>query len=397
MTKQTTIIIAIISGLLILGLGFFLILRSDKETPAAEEGQAPSFPIGEEMVFPATGGETGEPTIIEYGGLVEGELSSALIQLTDFAVSGAVFEPETEKIRYIEKSTGHVYEIGANGQNKKQLTITTIPGIYSVDWSKDAARAILKYFDSETETARTFLGSFMATSTEGVFLPSSTTDAAASPSENNKLFYLMNGEYGAGIISTFENKNINEVFSSAFSEFIIDWPQTNTITLLTKPSASAQGYLYKIDPRYKSFTKILGEIKGLTALYSPTNDRIIYSESRNKSINTKIYDTKNQTAASLGITTLPEKCVFSKTDENKIYCAVPISMPSAKYPDEWYQGLISFSDNLWQINVNTGIAKIIFYKSDFDITNLFTDKNENYLFFTNKKDSTLWSLQISND
>ena len=99
----------------------------------------------------------------------------------------------------------------------------------------------------------------------------------------------------------------------------------------------------------------------------------------------------------MGITTLPEKCVFSKTDENKIYCAVPISMPSAKYPDEWYQGLISFSDNLWQINVNTGIAKIIFYKSDFDITNLFTDKNENYLFFTNKKDSTLWSLQISND
>jgi len=31
---------------------------------------------------------------------------------------------------------------------------------------------------------------------------------------------------------------------------------------------------------------------------------------------------------------------------------------------------------------------------EFDAINLFLSKNENYLFFQNKKDGTLWSIKL---
>ena len=70
------------------------------------------------------------------------------------------------------------------------------------------------------------------------------------------------------------------------------------------------------------------------------------------------------------------------------------------------QGKVQFSDNLWKTDFDTGRISIV-YQFDIetniflgqesvgiDIINPFLDELEEYIFFTNKQDGSLWSLKL---
>ena len=70
------------------------------------------------------------------------------------------------------------------------------------------------------------------------------------------------------------------------------------------------------------------------------------------------------------------------------------------YPDSWYQGEISFFDQLWRIDVKTGNTSMLadpgntIGAEEIDGIKLALDEGENYLFFVNKKNSILWELEL---
>jgi len=397
MNKKTIITISAVAGLIIIGLVVFVLLKpSAGETtgggilsfffPSSPEGPTPIGTVTP-IINPV---EPTQPTTQNLG---------VLAQLTEEAVVGPILNKKTGKIQYFEKGTGHLFEMEINGSGKNQRTITTIPKIFEVFWSKDADRAILRYLNGNNngngpETTRTFLASFSATSTSGILLPSGTFSVAASP-EEDKIFYLLGEDSASGVTASFENKSQKEIFSSSFTEFLANWPQKNIITLLTKPTSLTGGYLYSLNPQTGSFVKILNNIKGLTTLYPPAGDKLIYAESANKSFSAKVYDLKTGQTIDLSPNTLPEKCVFSAKDENIIYCGVPKAIPQVNYPDDWYKGLISFSDGLWKIDLKNGATKMLLNESELDMINPFLSPEENSVFFQNKKDGNLWSFQIT--
>jgi hypothetical protein len=102
---------------------------------------------------------------------------------------------------------------------------------------------------------------------------------------------------------------------------------------------------------------------------------------------------------SIGVKTMPEKCVWNK-DSTILYCAVPRYITGTRYPDLWYQGEISFADDLWKIdvanNTTTNLVDSTSFKGgeEVDGIKLSLDENEDYLFFVNKKDSYLWGLRL---
>ncbi|MFZ1019925.1 MAG: hypothetical protein WAN61_02985, partial [Minisyncoccia bacterium] len=71
-----------------------------------------------------------------------------------------------------------------------------------------------------------------------------------------------------------------------------------------------------------------------------------------------------------------------------------------QYPDSWYQGTVSFSDQFWKIDLTTGNTTMlvdpitITGNQEIDGIKLALDDGENYLFFVNKKDSYLWELSL---
>lgn len=393
MNKKAIIILSAIIVIVIVIVGIFWYYS---KKPASERPGIVSFlfPVGEEeelgLAVPPEGLPL--PPIPEVKVL-------ALTQLTQNAVSGAGAASTT--VRYIERSTGHIYEIEPNGQNRKRLSNTTILKTFESFWSFNANKAILQYFETDqtylsVKTFSAIIPSQGATTTavSGMFLPQSITAVAISP-EEEKIFYLDSTEgKTTGVVADFENKKQSKIFSTTFGEFSAGWPSKNLITLLSKPSATALGFFYSLDSRTGEFKRILGDIKGLTALMSRDGENVIYSQSADKNIETKIFNLKNKEITSFSLTTLPEKCAWAKTEPIVIYCSVPENLAAADYPDEWYQGLISFNDSIWRNNLSLGETILLKDNTGLDIINPFLTKDENYFVFTDKNDNTLWSLRL---
>lgn len=387
MNKKIIIILSVIIFLLTAGAIFIFFTKKGEEIK--DEGFFGLFPVSEEQDIGKDGLLPGQDNL-PPGVFQQGQL----IQLTKSAISGAGLSSTT--IRYVEKSTGHIFEINPDGSEKNRISNTTILKSFESLFSYSGERLVIRYLEDSGDyfNVSNFSGTFSTTSLEGIFLPSGIKTIAVSP-EEEKIFYLISsgGSY-QGILADFENKKQQEILSFSFGEFNLNWPAKNIIALLTKPSNNIEGYLYFLDAKTKSFNKILGNIKGLTAVVSPDAGKIIYSQSAGGKITTKIFDVKSKETNNFNFNTMPEKCVWSRNDKNIVYCAVPILISPASYPDDWYQGLISFNDSVWQVDLSTGEANVIFEQSDIDIVSPFLTTDENYLIFTNKKDNTLWSLKL---
>jgi hypothetical protein len=197
-----------------------------------------------------------------------------------------------------------------------------------------------------------------------------------------------------------------EVLRNSFSEWLPQLLDDNTIILTTKPSTNVSGFSYLYNPANKTLARIIRQKNALTTLGERHGSRILYSENIVGNTILGIYDKNGmgseegvvQHEAPIPLATLPEKCVWSKNGVH-LYCGAFTSTPRAPIPDNWYQGILSFSDSFWLIDTNR--IEINFLadpkksiQKEFDVFMPFVGNNENYFYFTNKKDNTLWEMRI---
>lgn len=310
-------------------------------------------------------------------------------------------------LRYVDRITGNIYQTFADKIEERKFTTMLIPKVYEAFFGKNGESIIMRYLKEDGRTIQTFVGNLPkeilgADTTEnnlikGSFLPENITDLSLS-ADKGSIFYLFTvGESMLGTILDLTTNKKTQVFDSAFTEWSSFWPNNKIITLTTKPSAQVSGYVYKIDlTGGKNLTKIMGNINGLTTQTSPDGKAILYTDN---SLVLNVYHTDTNTSESLGVQTMPEKCVWNKTSDF-IYCAVPKTIDFGSYPDTWYQGEVSFSDQIWKIEAKTGKGNILVDPiavkggEDIDGIKLGLEDGENYLFFVNKKDSFLWELEL---
>jgi hypothetical protein len=157
--------------------------------------------------------------------------------------------------------------------------------------------------------------------------------------------------------------------------------------------------MYSINPKTGSWIKLLGPIRGLGAKMSKDGKYIAYSKPANKSTSLNIYNISKSTTTETYLDTLVDKCVWGNFYKDLIYCAVPFEVTSATYPDEWYKGKVGSADKIWQLNASTGESKLVEKLIGnagriIDGWNLGLDDKDNFLFFVNKWDLSLWSLDL---
>lgn len=318
--------------------------------------------------------------------------------------------PPTEfvtALRYVDRSSGNIFQTFADKIQERKFSNTVIPKVYEALFGNNGETVIMRYLKKDRRTIETFVGNLPKellggdaagnSEIKGLFLPENTKDISLS-SDKGSIFYLFNS--GDNIIGTTLNLSTNkkvQVFDSPFTEWLSWWPNSKIITLTTKPSSSVPGYMYTLDLNNKTLNMSLGNINGLTTLVSPDGKLALYNNN-NLSLNLFHIDTK--TTEPLGVFTLPEKCVWGRTSD-VVYCGVPGTVATGEYPDAWYQGEVSFSDQIWKIDIKTGNTTMIADPvtisggEDIDGIKLMLDYAENYLFFVNKKDSYLWELELS--
>lgn len=233
----------------------------------------------------------------------------------------------------------------------------------------------------------------------GGFLAENIKVAVSSPDTTHAFYLLPQTDTTAGITHNLATGEREQVFSSSISEWWPQWVSATQITLTTKPSATVPGYVYSVNPVDKAFTRLLGNINGLTTNTSPDGSKTIYSESTGTSFRTIIYTFDTRSSIELSMPTLPEKCTWGQ-DSITLYCGIPQALGPASYPDHWYQRRLSFSDSLWMIHAETGETTLLVNPleevgEDLDVIAPKLDSKELYLFFIDKTTQEPWVLTLS--
>lgn len=330
--------------------------------------------------------------------LITGKVDTAtapyFVKITTSTVAPIVSPYEdVPSIRYVERMNGHIYRMFLDTKSKDKISNSTIPSIYEALFDKTGQTVIYRYLSNDKT-----ISSYLATlsTAKGEFLPQNISDISISP-DKTKFFYLLENSNGVtGIIETFGEAKKDSVFSSPFTEWLSQWDNNGKVYLTTKPSYGVDGSIFILNPSTKTINKIFGGIAGLTTSVNQDGSGVLYSTSTTEGPKLSIFDIGKNISRDLKTFGLPEKCVWS-SDNINVYCAVPNVITGNQYPDTWYQGLVSFDDFFVKINVVSGRVETIAnskYETAIDGTHLFLDDKENTLFFTNKKDSTLWGLRL---
>lgn len=416
--KKTLIIVSIILLVGAVGIGAFWYLletpREDAETGEPAVGPRTFAPFDfitdifeEEVATTAPTGDGGAP-------ISETRSVYALLQarpgftVTDAFVTSATFVPHAlgtttpdERLRYIERETGHVYDLSLASGATERISNTTIPRVQEALWGNGGEFLAVRYLDADGETVQTFAGTLTPDdeggqgSLEGAFLPQNIHTIALHPSES-RVFYLL--ETSAGVVGRIFDAATGQtasLFSSPLTEWTASWKSPSTIFLHTKPSFGALGFGYLLNPASGVSTRVLGNTLALTGLPGPSGD-ILVGSMQSDILALSFYDTSSGARTALALSTLPEKC--SWLDTSRVLCAIP-HVTHPRVPDAWYEGSVFFDDSVWIVDVTTNITDYLFDSTvlgtSFDATHLSVSGDEAILAFINKKDARLWVASLS--
>lgn len=302
-------------------------------------------------------------------------------------------------IRYVSRGNGYVYEV--EGDNLPlQVTNVYIPNIYEAMFGNDSNTALLRFLRADNQTIATFTVPVpilnpdgTRTQKQGVYFPDNIKTLAISPSGNQVARIVSNNDNSfLRITNLIDTKNI-DLLKTTFSDWLLSWPTDNSLYLQTKASTNISGFLYKVNTKEKKLRRILGDINGLTTSVSPDGNYIIYSQTSSDGFITRILNTKNNSIMTLNLSLLPEKCAW--LSNNDLICAGNSTIPKGQYPDDWYKGLINFSDKIYRIYTTSATYDTLYDGSvyDFDATNLSVDEDLKTLYFIDKTSGYLWQMK----
>ena len=403
--KKIIITISVVLGLLLIALlGYYFILQgTEGETPGGIVSIFKNF-------FPFGGGEptpyaTPQEPINQGGGVTQEDYLQKLRKLSSEPVAGAgvVDVSAGTAVNYIEKATGHIYEVELFSASKVRISNTTFPLVYDAIWGNKNNSLIARYLKDDNFTVDTYSLSINGLSTtsentvSGSLFPSDITDISAI---NGGLFFLQKkSDSSSGFISGFDGKGAKQIWSSPVKEFLSQYVNSNTVALTTKPERNIPGFLYFVNTSTAAITRVLGDIPGLSTLVSPNAGKILLISSANQT-SMYLYDNSAKTFTQTLPTTFPEKCLWSKKDSNTLYCAVPQSSLNSESLISWYKGMVSYSDDIWKYDLANNTADVIaslqsLSSETVDVIKPLLSEGEQYLVFINKIDGSLWSLDLT--
>ena len=390
--KKILIILVII---LILALIAFLVYNFFFKKPSGET------PAGGGGLPAGGGGGTGGTGAGGEGG--EGEITPGpelkIKAISTEKVLAPTLSADKTKAIFYSQDNGNVWQVSFDGTGLTRMSSTVLDNLAQIIWSPDKKKVISIYKDEEENVSKY---SYNYDTGKATSLGAYTGEIAWSSDSNKIAYQYTNDLANQNNISTAnaDGTNWKNILDTRLKNLNIDWVGSQ-IAFWEKPSGLAPGSLFLLNPLNKSLDKILSNIYGFSLKWSPIGNKILYSKTNNQGKNIGLYaalkDGSGETGA--GISTFAEKCVWA-SDNRTIFCAIPKSI-SADYilPDDFYKGVFVSDDDFVKINLDTNEKTNLledWERGDgtYDATNLFLSPLEDYLFFVNKLDGLLYSIEL---
>ena len=392
--KKTFIIIGIIALVLALlgGAWWYLLMNGAPKGLSNIPNPFGTFDGDSEEFAPAPR----EPAI-------EPRVSGALRKLSEVPVAGAVLTRRdgASYARYVERGTGHIFEVDLASSATTRLTGTTIPRATRAVFSAQGTRVVL-FTESADSNERVFAGAIeRADSGEGTLATSELDPTArniAFSATGESIYYTV--PTATGSVGYEQNLKVDTgtratLFTSPLRDIVVSWgsPASAELSLIayTTPTAQQRGYAYE----GAGFSRLFGGVPGLMVIPAQNYRVVSYAGD-----NTFISRTDTLAGTTLAVPAFPEKCATDASHPTTLWCAAPLALLPGDYPDAWYQGAISFDDSIWQVDVTTGSATLLSVPGDdvgetIDAVGMQATSDGDTLIFINKKDGSLWMQKTS--
>lgn len=322
-----------------------------------------------------------------------------------FVTSGLSDQGTSTSLRFVERSTGYVFDVDLATRTLKRVTGTLLPRTYEALVAGNG-RMIMRGIDENDAVATIAASVTMSTTSAAVGttgdtlmqlaqtpLSHGTRSIVMSPS-GEEIFYIAEGaEGGVGIKATWDGEKPKQVFSSAIVGWQAYWLSGDRIVLMQKPSDGVTGYAYELGKDGALAPLALGA--GLTVLPHPTSTALIYGTSAG-GLSLFVRVSKDTSDAPLPIRTIADKCVWSSAENNIAYCAVPQGAPPSGFLDRWHRGETHTADAWWRVDASAASAEIVLSpgNASFDVERPIIDESGRYIAFMNATDKSLWLLRI---
>lgn len=380
--KKLTIVILIAVLIIATGIIFYFLLRTDKGGKTDEQeritGKIPGFP----ETLPREGGSI--ETAPEEGEITEAP-EARLKQITDFPVISPALSEDEKRVLFYKKDAGDLISYDIEKKLQERISRITIIGLLEAMWSPKKDRAAVFYLDGDIKKGFLHIG----TSSVAV-LPSRIRSFSWSPNGSLLAYIAPTPEGSELTIADPSGENRRIVFESPLKDPIINWIASDAIGIETAPSGKAVGTLFRYSRTSGVLSRILSGF-GVSTLWAPDGRAIALSSTdvSGKNLSLSIYDSSGKLVFATLMRTVTDKCIW--ITNTALYCAVPRTIPQgAILPDDYYQGSFHTSDRIVKIDTEKEEIREVFNEGDFDIANLLIAKNEDVLFFVNRRDGTLW-------
>ena len=304
-------------------------------------------------------------------------------------------------VRYMERSTGHIYEAELFSPKVVRISNTTIPVAYNALWNQKNDMLVSQYLTDdlkiETYSFKIKISSSTESTIAGTALPKGISDISST---DNSIFYLINDNVSSsGFVTNFDGSKTKKIWSSDIKNLNSQYINSSIVALTTKPAQNIHGYSYFVNTNTGAVKKVIGGVAGLSTLASPDSNKILYI-SQYSDVNMFVFDQQKNSTIKVTPSTFPEKCVWSKQNKDTLYCAVPKSVIDGTSLTLWYKGLSAYIDDIWKYDLKNNTSSIIADLYDesgeeIDVIKPSLSTNEKYLIFINKKDNSLWSLDLT--
>ena len=325
---------------------------------------------------------------IDAGPVVSGEA------VTTTPAKNASSSPETI-VSFIERASGNVFSYSTLSRAIVRTSNKTIPGVQSATWAPDGSFAVVQYLSGDDlSTVNSY--ALQASGADGFFLPQNLAGVAVSTAGILTLASGVNNSSAS--LARLDGSRATTVFTTPLSAIRTSFAGKGQYLAFSKPSATLAGGAFIVGSTGR-FSRIAGPHTGLVALASPSGKTIFVSYvNESGTMSTELVTVATGAVTALPLGTIADKCVWT-ADSSAVYCGVPENAPGALYPDDWYQGAVSFSDRIWKINLDGRYAQMVLdfsaeTKSALDAVGLAIDPTGAFLAFVNKNDGSLWGYSL---
>jgi hypothetical protein len=326
--------------------------------------------------------------------------NSLIAAISDGPVLAPTLTGDGSNVKYYSKNDGKTYQTDLDGNNKKTLSEKTLPGLESVLWSPDKNKVITK---TKFLSGYSQFGFYDYSTSTGSLL-SGNIDAVTWQSDSRIIYKYFDSTTKSGSLNISDPNGKNWTKLTPINTKYISMtpiPKSGLLSVWNSPDANTETILGTVSILGGETKTLFSGNFGTDYLWSNDGNYVLFSSSDKKGgTKTSLYLLNNQGKdyRALNIPTFASKCIWSK-DNKTIYYALPGSIPdNSILPNDYINGKISTTDTFWRVDITTGektrLVDLDKIKGQLDVTSLFLNSNESFLFFVNRIDNRLYKMSL---